>query len=112
MTKPRSEQPEPFDSPNSLEQQIAERVDQELKRCLDNAAEGLHWVGPDGTILWVNQTELDMLGYAAAEYIGHNISEFHVDAPVIADILARLTRGETLLAYNARVRHRDGSVRY
>jgi hypothetical protein len=27
------------------------RVDEELKRCLDHAAEGLHWVGPDGTML-------------------------------------------------------------
>ena len=91
---------------------LAERVDEHLKRCLDHAAEGLHWVGPDGTILWANQTELDLLGYTAEEYIGHHIAEFHVDAPVIEDILARLTRGETLLNYEARLRHKDGSIRY
>ena len=91
---------------------IAEVVDRELKACLDHAAEGLHFVGPDGTILWANQTELDLLGYSREEYIGHNITEFHVDAPVIEDILARLTRGETLLNYEARLRRKDGSVRF
>jgi PAS domain S-box-containing protein len=94
------------------ESTIAELVDRELKQCLDNAAEGLHWVGRDGTILWANQTELDLLGYSREEYIGHNIVEFHVDEPVIGDILARLTRGETLLDYEARLRHKNGSIRF
>lgn len=94
------------------EAEVAERVDEHLKRCLDHAAEGLHWVGPDGTILWANQTELDLLGYTADEYIGRHIAEFHVDRPVIDDILARLTKRETLLNYGARLRHKDGSVRY
>jgi hypothetical protein len=31
-----------------------------------------------------------MLGYSSDEYVGHNISEFHVDKHVIEDILARL----------------------
>src|SRR3978361_546017 len=90
---------------------ITALVDQELKRCLEHAAEGLHWVGPDGTILWANQTELELLGYSREEYIGRNITEFHVDRPVIEDILARLTRGETLLNHEARLRCKDGSIR-
>jgi PAS domain S-box-containing protein len=94
------------------EAELAARVDEHLKRCLDHAAEGLHWVGPDGTILWANQTELDLLGYTADEYIGRHIAEFHLDRPVIEDILARLTKRETLLNYGARLRHKDGSVRY
>ena len=93
-------------------QTIAELVDSELKQCLEHAAEGLHWVDPDGAILWANQTELDLLGYAREEYIGHHIAEFHVDRPVIDDILARLTRGETLLNYDARLRHKDGTIRF
>jgi PAS domain S-box-containing protein len=112
MTTPRSEPAEPDEFPLSVEQQIATRVDRELKQCLDHAAEGLHWVGPDGTILWANQTELDLLGYTRDEYIGHNIAEFHVDGTVIEDMLARLTRGETLLDYEARLRRKDGSIRY
>lgn len=29
----------------------------ELRDFLENAAEGLHWAGPDGTILWANHAE-------------------------------------------------------
>src|SRR5436190_9704805 len=86
-------------------------VEQALKQALDHAAEGIHWVGADGTILWANQTELDLLGYTAGEYIGRHIADFHLDRPCIDDILARLTRGETLYHYPARLRHKDGSVR-
>ena len=94
-----------------LDRIIAERVDHELKRRLENAAEGLHWVGPDGTIIWANQTELDLLGYSVEQYIGHNIAEFHVDPHAIEDILRRLSSGETLRGYGARLRHRNGSIR-
>jgi PAS domain S-box-containing protein len=62
--------------------------------------------------LWANQTELDLLGYTRDEYVGHNIAEFHVDEPVIEDMLARLARGETLLEYEARLRRKDGTIRY
>jgi PAS domain S-box-containing protein len=113
MTNERS--PDDTQLPRSsppLGSAVAEVVDRELKACLNHAAEGLHFVGPDGTILWANQTELDLLGYSREEYIGHNITEFHVDPPVIEDILARLTRGETLLNYEARLRRKDGSIRF
>jgi PAS domain S-box-containing protein len=88
------------------------RSERHLRDLLDNAAEGIHWVGPGGVILWANQAELDMLGYAAEEYIGRNIAEFHVDREVINDMLARLLRGETLREYEARMRHKDGSIRH
>ena len=84
----------------------------ELSDFFDNAAVGLHWVGPDGTILRVNQAELDMLGYDRDEYLGRNIADFHVDQPVIADILTRLTEGRQLRDYEARLRCKDGSIRY
>jgi PAS domain S-box-containing protein len=111
MAKESAPQTELARSSPSLGAAIAEVVDRELKACLDHAAEGLHFVGPDGTILWANQTELALLGYSREEYIGHNIAEFHVDPPIIEDILARLTRGETLLNYEARLRRKDGSIR-
>ena len=88
------------------------RREQELKDCLENAAEAIHWVGADGTILWANQAELALLGYAANEYVGRNIREFYADAPVIERILHRLTDGETLRNTEARLRHTDGSIRH
>ena len=86
------------------------RSEGHLRDFVDNAAVGLHWVGADGAILWANQTELDLLGYTQDEYFGHNIADFHADERVIADMLARLTGGEALLDYEARVRCRDGSI--
>ena len=44
--------------------------EQELADFFDNAALGLHWVGPDGIILRVNQAELTLLGYTRDEYVG------------------------------------------
>ncbi|MCA1632674.1 MAG: PAS domain S-box protein [Acidobacteria bacterium] len=89
-----------------------QRRERELTDFVENATVGLHWVGADGTILWANRAELEMLGYDAEEYIGHNIVEFHADRPIIDDILDRLTRNEALHEYDARLRAKDGSARY
>jgi PAS domain S-box-containing protein len=93
-------------------EEALQRSEAELTDFFENAAIGLHWVGPDGTILRVNQAELDMLGYTRAEYIGHNIAEFHVDEDVIKDILARLTGGEVLQDYEARLRCKDDAIKH
>src|SRR5688572_31556761 len=87
------------------------RSQRELTDFVENATVGLHWVGPDGTILWANRAELDLLGYTREEYVGRNIAEFHADRPVIDDMLCRLARGEELQSYEARLRCKDGSVR-
>ncbi len=84
----------------------------DLRDFVENAPEGLRRVGPDGLILWANRTELDMLGYKREEYIGHHIADFHADAPVIEDFLARLASGETLLEREARMVCKDGSIRH
>lgn len=62
--------------------------------------------------IWANRCELESLGYSREEYIGHHIAEFHVDEPVINDILCRLTANEKLQGYEARMRAKDGSVRH
>src|SRR5581483_7725338 len=83
-----------------------------LRDFVETSTIGLHWVGADGTILWANQAELDLLGYTREEYFGRNIAEFHADEAVINDILACLSRGDTLRDHPARLRHRDGSIRH
>ena len=84
---------------------------QELSDFVENGSIGMHWVGPDGVILWANRNELEMLGYAREEYVGHHIANFHTDPPAIKDTLQRLTCGETLHEYPTRLRCKDGSVR-
>jgi PAS domain S-box-containing protein len=86
--------------------------EEQLRDFVENAIVGLHRVGPDGTILWANRAELQLLGYSADEYIGRSIRDFHVDAEVIEDIVARLARGEALESYEARLRARDGSIKH
>src|SRR6185437_15996713 len=93
------------------ELEVARRRLAEVEDFLEHAAEGLHMVGPDGTILWANQAELAMLGYAREEYVGRKIQEFHVDADVIEDFLRRLLRGETMRSRPARLWCRDGSMK-
>ena len=78
----------------------------------ENGTIGLHFVGPDGISLNANQSEMEFLGYTNDEYIGRHISEIHVDAGVIDDILKRLTRKETLKNYEARLRAKDGSIKH
>ncbi|MCA1632756.1 MAG: PAS domain S-box protein [Acidobacteria bacterium] len=95
---------------NTLEE--LRRREHELADFIENASVCLHWVGADGTILWANQAELDMLGYTREEYIGRSITEFHADSGVINDILRRLTNNETLHDHEAQLRCKDGSVRH
>ena len=96
----------------SRELQALRRSEAVLRDFVETSTISLHWVGADGTILWANQAELDLLGYTREQYIGRNIAEFHADEAVINDILACLSRGETLRDHPARLRHRDGSIRH
>jgi PAS domain S-box-containing protein len=84
----------------------------DLEDFFENGPIPLHLVGPDGTILKANRAELEFLGYSAEEYIGRNIAEFHADQAIIEDILARLSRGEVLRRYEARLRAKDGTIKH
>jgi PAS domain S-box-containing protein len=88
-----------------------QRRERELRDFLENGLEPMHWVGPQGTILWANRAELAMLGYTRDEYVGRHIADFHADRAVIDDILGRLQRGEELRNVTARLRAKDGSIR-
>lgn len=101
-------------SPDELREELAEtrRAKEDLEDFLENAALGIHRVDRDGIIRWANPAELDLLGYSREEYVGQPIAKFHADGHVIADILARLVRGETLHDYDARLRAKDGSLKY
>ena len=55
---------------------------------------------------------MDALGYSREEYVGNHIADFHADQDVIGDILDRLSSGEELRDYEARMVRKDGSVRH
>lgn len=89
----------------------ADRDARDYEDFFDNVAVPLHWVGPDGCILRVNQAELDMLGYAREDLIGRHIASVHVDQHVIMEMLAALSRGDKVHERSAKMRCKDGSVR-
>jgi PAS domain S-box-containing protein len=95
----------------AIEEQV-QRQNQELEDFFENGAVGLHIVSGDGIILRANKAELELLGYTKEEYVGRHIAEFHADAPVIGEILQRLSCGEGLERYPARLRAKDGSVKH
>lgn len=96
------------------EQKLAEDAlrdsEQELTDFFDNATVALHWVGPDGIILRVNQAELDLLGYQREEYVGRPLAEFYEDPTVAEELFCRLTNREVVRDYQARMRCKDQSV--
>ncbi|MBT2338429.1 PAS domain S-box protein [Pseudomonas fluorescens] len=88
------------------------RKSADLEDFFENSAVGLHIVSGEGIILRANKAELALLGYSADEYIGRPITEFHLDEPVIGDILHKLGSGDCLESYPARLRAKDGSIKY
>jgi PAS domain S-box-containing protein len=94
-------------------EKVLHRREQELADFFEHAMEGLQQLGPDRTILWANAAQLDLLGYTAVEYIGHDLAEFGV-APKkdVEDLWRRLTSGESLVNYPAELRCKNGSVRH
>jgi PAS domain S-box-containing protein len=90
----------------------ARQLQRELEDFIDNTPVGVHWAGPDGTVLRVNQAELDMLGYSRSEYEGKNVGDFYVDKDLAESCLRRLRRGETLVNVDVQLRHKDGSIRH
>lgn len=88
------------------------RSEEELSDFFENASVGLHWLDPQGVILRVNQAELDLLGYSADEFVGRSMYEFHSDAAVLDDMLARLAARGVIRNQPATLRCRDGSTRH
>ena len=69
---------------------------------------GIHAVSPDGFIKYANQYELETLGYNEDEYVGHHVSEFQINKPCLADMMAKLSHFEPLQNYPAMVQGKHG----
>lgn len=88
------------------------RKSEDLEDFFENSAIGLHIVCGEGIVVRANKAELDLLGYSSEEYVGRHIAEFHEDAPVIGQILQKLSHGEKLERFPARLRAKDGSIKH
>ena len=55
---------------------VTSEVEQsELLEFFESSPIALHWLDSTGMIVWANQVELQMLGYTAAEFVGHHMAE-------------------------------------
>ncbi|HVK56519.1 MAG TPA: PAS domain S-box protein [Burkholderiales bacterium] len=84
----------------------------ELSDFVENAPLGMNCVGANGRVIWANHAELDLLGYAPEEYIGHSFSRFHIDQELIQGVMRRLLSGDSLGSFETRVRAKDGSIKH
>jgi len=71
--------------------------DAELIDFFQNAPIALHWLSGTGHVMWANQTELDVLGYTAEEYIGQPIMQFCPDEEeLVLEIFKTLGSGNII----------------
>jgi PAS domain S-box-containing protein len=90
----------------------SEPISDDVCNLFHTAPVPVHLVGPDGTILAASAATLDMLGYRIEDYVGHHLSEFHVDVGAGVDLARRLSRGEALRDVEARLRGAGGAVKH
>lgn len=71
----------------------------------------MHWLNGNGTVLWANQTELNVLGYTAEEYIGQPIMKFCPDEEeLVLEIFKQLGTGNIIKDVPVRFRTKDGKM--
>jgi len=83
----------------------------ELADFLENAAEGLHQVGPDARILWANPSQLRLLGYSADEYVGHKLADFFVNRDLFDEFWRRIMAREVVYDFPAALKCKNGVTR-
>ena len=94
------------------EQAVEQRTkDAELIDFFQNAPIAMHWLNSDGTVLWANQTELNVLGYTPEEYIGKPIMQFCPDEQeLVLEIFKQLGSGNAIADVPVRFRTKDGKL--
>ena len=85
--------------------------DAELIDFFQNAPIALHWLSGEGKVLWANQTELNVLGYKAEEYIGQDIMQFCPDEKeLVLEIFQQLGSGNSIKDVPVRFRTKDNRI--
>jgi PAS domain S-box-containing protein len=73
---------------------------------------GLVWLSAGGVILRANQAQLDMLGYAGEDYVGHSFTEFCGEPSRGRELLERLADKKTVRNFRMARRCKDGTIRH
>lgn len=86
--------------------------DVDLIDFFQNAPIAMHWLNEEGIVLWANQTELNMLGYTAEEFIGKPITTFICpeDKALVMEIFKQLGSGNSIADVPVRYFTKDGRM--
>jgi two-component system sensor histidine kinase VicK len=86
--------------------------DVDLIDFFQNAPIAFHWLNEAGIVLWANQTELKILGYAAEEFIGKPITTFvHPDdKELVSEIFKQLRAGNSVAEVPVRYLTKNGRI--
>jgi PAS domain S-box-containing protein len=91
-----------------------QRREAHFSSLLENAWDVIHELGPDGHIQYMSPSVERMLGYLPEEMVGRHAEQYvHPDdLPALRDRFEEtMTRPGTLVSFEVRLRHRDGSWR-
>jgi len=87
--------------------------ERELLDFLNKAPIAMHWLSGTGHVLWANETEMNVLGYTAEEYIGQPIMNFCPDdGPLVLEIFKSLGSGCAIKDVPVRFRTKDGRIKH
>jgi len=85
--------------------------EKELIDFLNKAPIAMHWLSGTGHVLWANETEMNVLGYTAEEYIGQPIMNFCPDErELVLEIFKTLGSGNTIKDVPVRFRKKNGEI--
>jgi PAS domain S-box-containing protein len=88
-----------------------EQSREQMIKFFEESPVGIHWMTKDGTIIWANQAEYDMLGFTRDEFVGHNLADFHIDKNKAQTLISRLAGGETLRNFESQMTTKDGGIK-
>jgi PAS domain S-box-containing protein len=104
-----------LESEIALRKQIQKQLQGREAESLDffeNAVEGIQQVGADHRIRRANSSLLRLLGYSTEDYIGHDLSEFHVHRRTVEEFWQKIMRKDDIHDFPAELRCKDGTVRH
>jgi len=88
------------------------RSEQNLANFFNEAPIGLLWLSAGGVILRANRAQLELLGHAAENCLGHFVVEFCAESAQGLELLRRLAAGETVRNFPMAWRCKDGAIRH
>eukprot|EP00284_Hemiselmis_tepida_P002703 CAMPEP_0174951288 /NCGR_PEP_ID=MMETSP1355-20121228/94772_1 /TAXON_ID=464990 /ORGANISM="Hemiselmis tepida, Strain CCMP443" /LENGTH=841 /DNA_ID=CAMNT_0016198939 /DNA_START=211 /DNA_END=2736 /DNA_ORIENTATION=+ len=87
--------------------------EKDLVDFLNKAPIAMHWLSGTGHVLWANETEMNVLGYTAEEYIGQPIMNFCPDEKeLVLEIFKTLGSGNTIKDVPVRFRTKGGEIKH